>query len=168
MLRDSRKDITSCHTRLLSKGICSLSSVPQTRRDTPPLVTFDPHCICHGRVRSRKRRPQRPVVQPHDMALKHGVDRQVLALGGRKQTVGWLVGPVDRQGGCVGDEPVLEWVVTVTGDELVAHLGPRQVFDPGGVGGEELARPRRHPLGHALVVILAWRDLPPQHKEHHV
>ena len=36
------------------------------------------------------------------------------------------------------------------------------------MGREELARPRRHPLGHALVVVLRRVDLPAQDEEHHV
>lgn len=118
-------------------------------------------------MRPRKRRAQRPILQPHHMPLKHGIHRQLVALC-RKQAVRRLVRPVDRQRRRVRDEPVLERVVLVVADELVAHLGPGQEIQPGGMRREELRRPRRHPLGYALVVVARRLDLPAQDEEHHV
>src|SRR2546423_1408837 len=102
------------------------------------------------------------------MPLKHWIDRQLVALARRQQAICRLVRPVDAQRRCVWYEPVLKCIVLVVGNELIAHLGPRQVLDPGWVWGKELGGAGGHPLGNALVVVLCGVDLPAEYEEHYV
>src|SRR5256885_17239415 len=94
------------------------------------------------------------------MPLKHWIDRQLVALARRQQAICRLVRPVDAQRRCVWYEPVLKCIVLVVGNELIAHLGPRQGLDPGWVWGKELGGAGGHPSGNSVVVVFGGGNLP--------
>ena len=116
----------------------------------------------------RERRTQSPILQVPYVPFEHGVDEQLFGSFLGEQGVRGLIGPVQRQGGRVGDEEVVEVDAGVYLDEFVAHARPGEVVYPGGVGAEELGRPRGDPFGEAVVVFLRGRDLPAHDEEHYV
>lgn len=102
------------------------------------------------------------------MAFKRRVDDGLVLFRRRDQAVAVLVGPVDADVGRERDEPVLEAVVGVVGDELVAHARPRDVVDPRRVLVVDLRRRRPHPVHQPLEVLLRRVDVPPHVDEHGV
>lgn len=115
------------------------------------------------------------------MPLEHRIDRALLALLAHtlalrplppavmmEQDIPLFIRPIEREGGGVGDEPVVEGYGRVEFHHAIAHARPGQMVDPGRVRDEDLARARGDPIGEAFVVFLRGGDLPAHDEEHDV
>lgn len=102
------------------------------------------------------------------MPLKHGIDDQILRVTDGQQTVGILIGPINRQSPGERDKPVLKRIVGVVHNQAIAHARPGKIVHPCGMRVEELGCTRRHPFGEPVVVLLRGVDLPAHEDEHDV
>lgn len=133
-----------------------------------PLVPLEIIRPPQPRKRVVERRPQRPVLEAPHVALEHGVDKQLRAVGAPQQRVGLLVGPVQRDGRREGDEEVVEQELggAVLARDRVAHARERQVVDPRRVRRAQLRGRRRRERREHVVVVARRADLPAHHQEH--
>ncbi len=102
------------------------------------------------------------------MPLKHRIDAQLLSSRYRQQGIHGFIGPIERDGGGVGDKEVVEGDRGIDLDHFVAHAWPREVVDPGGVRGEELGWAGGHPGRKAGVGFFCGRNLPAHYEEHYI
>lgn len=102
------------------------------------------------------------------MFLEAGTEAQLLTARDGDEDLLIRVGPVEADGGGVGDEELVEGDGRAGAGELVAHAGEGEVVDPGGVRVEELAGPGGGPAGEPVVVFECWGDAVAHYEEHDV
>lgn len=160
---------------LISRRPCVIPPSPSTvppgphpRRPRICLVVVRP--IEHGE-RPRKRVPNRPILEPSQMPLKHGVNHQLIRIRALQQGIGILVRPIQTQRRGERHKEILKrkdiWRGVVA-NQAFAHQGERQVVDPGRVGVVQLGGARADELGQTVVVVGRRVDLPAHDEEHHV
>ena len=108
----------------------------------------------------RESRTQAPIAQVAQVGFEQRVQDQVRGVRAGHEDVVGVVRPVEGDGGSVGDEEVVEGNRGVDPDQLVAHLRPGQVVDPGRVRCEQLGWAGCEPLGQLVVRLLRRPDLP--------
>ncbi len=101
-----------------------------------------------------KRRSQSPVLQISYMPFKNRIDKQVFRSFLRKQGIGCLISPIQRQSCCVWDEEVVEVNARIYLHQFISHAWPRQIVYPSRVRTKKLRRPRGDPFGQPVVVFL--------------
>ena len=78
------------------------------------------------------------------------------------------VGPIDRDGGGVGNEELVKGDAGVDADEFFAHAWEGQMVYPGGMRGEKLAGAWCDPVRETVVGFLGGANLPAHDYEHYV
>lgn len=123
-------------------------------RISPSIIRLNRTGLGQARMSLCERRPQSPVLQIPYMPFKHRINKQLFSSFLRKQSIGRLVNPVQRQGCRIWDEEVVEVNAWIYLHQFISHARPRQVVYPSRVRTEKLRRPRGDPFGQPVVVFL--------------
>ena len=100
------------------------------------------------------------------MSFKHRINNRIFILRRGNQAIDLIIRPIDIQIRGVGNKPIFKTVILMISDQLVAHAWPGNMFDPGGMGVEDLSCGGSHPFRHAFVVLWCRIDLPSHLHEH--